>query len=313
MTDLDLVATQVAGEVMDAVRGHTMRAPRTAQSDAFIIGMSEIGACRSYLLNMFKETPRDEEVDPKWPAFVGTALGDRLEAALSDQFGYRTQVAFTTTLPSGRQVPGHCDVLSKDAVWDFKAKDGLEAVRKDGFTFRERVQIMGYLVGAIQNGHLPEDALAILVAVDRSGRNPEPYVWVSELDLDLLAEAEERLSEVEWAFVNSEEVPRDEPIAWCAVACPFFSTCRMEHQPSGLVDDPGHLTSLDLYVAGRELKKQGEQMMDEAKRDLEDVNGSTGELVVRHTWINETVVESYPRAGYWRMDVRRAPKPKGVK
>lgn len=306
----------VSGMVLDALRQDNLTKPRTIQSDSFLIGMSEIGGCRNFVAHMLKQTPKDEgdeEEEVKWKAYIGSALGDALERDMKRFFGFTTQVEFDTKFPSDRVVKGHCDILDRKMIGDFKSVDGLEAIRKDGPSFRQKAQIMGYLLGGIQNGLVDEDAVAALIYVDRSGRNHKPVVWVSGLDMDIIREVDERLDDVYYAVLNGEDASRDEPIAWCAVACPFFSTCRMEHQPSGLVDDPGHLASLDLYVAGRELKKQGEQMMDEAKRDLEDVNGSTGELVVRHTWINETVVESYPRAGYWRMDIRKAPKPKAVK
>lgn len=304
------IAERIAADVRQAIMSHTMGSARATQQREQRIGISEIGACRSYLARMIAEQPYDPpDGDIKWPAFVGTAIGDRLEAALREQFGYQTQLDVVLELPSGRKVPGHLDVNTGDAVWDFKTVDGLADVRRDGPPFRSKAQVAGYRKALIDLGELHPAACAALIYLDRSGKEAEPFVYVMgpfECDA-ILAEADSRLEDVEYAVINGiEEAPKDEPLTWCAVACPFFLSCRGDRQPQGLIDDPGHLAAVDRYVAGRDMKKEAEALMASAKRDLAGVSGSTGEHTVTWTHMNQTRVEGFTRAASDRMDVRKA-------
>lgn len=280
---------------------------RSQQSREHLIGMSELGACRNFLRLMILETPYDDnEDDIRWPAFIGTALGDRLEQAIAESFGYLVQETVQVTLPSGRMLQGHCDVQADDAVWDFKSVDGLESVKRNGPTFRQKAQIMGYLMALIQSGDLPEDALAVLVFVDRSGRDPLPWVWSSVLDMSVIEEADSRLDDVTYAVMHDEEASRDEPDAWCQVACPFYTKCRgATSDVGGLIEDEGALLAVKNYDEGKRMVREGTRLKDEAKRDLVNVEGSTGEHIVRWVHVNESDVPSFTRKAYDRLDIRK--------
>lgn len=290
---------------MEAVRAHSAGSLRSQQQAEHLIGMSELGACRNYLRHMVIETPYDDRDDVKWPAFIGTALGDSLEQAIADSFDYLVQQTVQVILPSGKILQGHCDVQADDAVWDFKAVDGTESVKRSGPSFRQKAQIMGYLLALIQQGELPADALAVLVFVDRSGRDPHPYVWSSVLDMSIIEQADERLDDVQYAVLHGEEASRDEPDAWCQVACPFYTKCRgATTDVGGLIEEEGALLAVKNYVDGREMEKAGARLKDEAKRDLDGVEGSTGEHIVRWTHVNETEVPGFTRKGYSKIDIR---------
>lgn len=280
---------------------------RSQQSREHLIGMSELGACRNFLRLMILETPYDDnEDDIRWPAFIGTALGDRLEQAIAESFGYLVQETVQVTLPSGRMLQGHCDVQAGDAVWDFKSVDGLESVKRNGPSFRQKAQIMGYLMALIQSGDLPEDALAVLVFVDRSGRDPLPWVWTSVLDMSVIEEADSRLDDVTYAVMHDEEASRDEPDAWCQVACPFYTKCRgATSDVGGLIEDEGALLAVKNYDEGKRMVREGTRLKDEAKRDLVNVEGSTGEHIVRWVHVNESDVPSFTRKAYDRLDIRK--------
>lgn len=301
---------EVALRVKEAVRAHSAGSLRSQQQAQQLIGMSELGACRNYLLHMVKQTPFDERDDIKWPAFIGTAIGDRLEKAVAERFGYTVQRVVQVTLPSGKTVSGSCDVQAdREGVWDFKSVDGLESVRRTGPTFRQKVQIMGYLLALIQSGEVDDDGVACLVFVDRSGRDPEPYVWMSAYDPDILAEADRRIDDVVYARLYESEAPRDEPDAWCQVACPFYYKCRgATTDVGGLIEDEGALLAVKHYEEGKRLVREGERLKDEAKVTLKGVEGSTGEHLVRWTHINETEVPGFTRKGYSRLDIRKMPK-----
>lgn len=300
-------ADEIALEVMEAVRAHSAGSLRSAQQQEHLIGMSELGACRNYLRHMVIETPYDDnEDDIKWPAFIGTALGDRLEQAVAESFEYLVQQTVQVTLPSGKILMGHCDVQANDAVWDFKAVDGLESVKRSGPTFRQKAQIMGYLLALIQQGALPADALAVLVFIDRSGRDPHPYVWTSVLDMSIIEQADERLDDVQYAVLHGEEAARDEPDAWCQVACPFYTKCRgASTDVGGLIEEEGALLAVKNYEEGKRMVREGTRLKDEAKRDLTGVEGSTGEHIVRWTRVNETEVPGFTRKGYDKIDIRK--------
>lgn len=299
-------ADEIALQVQEAVRAHSAGSLRSLQQAEQLIGMSELGACRNYLRHMVIQTPFDDnEDDIKWPAFIGTALGDRLEQAIAASFDYLVQQTVEVTLPSGKVLAGHCDVQANDAVWDFKAVDGLESVKRSGPTFRQKAQIMGYLLALIQMEALPPDALAVLVFVDRSGRDPKPHIWTSTLDMSVIEQADERLEDVVYAVMHGEEAPRDEPDAWCQVACPFYTKCRgASTDVGGLITEEGALLAVKNYEEGKRLEREGARLKDEAKRDLKGVEGSTGEHIVRWTRVNETTVPGFTRKGYDKIDVR---------
>lgn len=300
-------ADEIALEVMEAVRAHSAGSLRSQQQQDHLIGMSELGACRNYLRHMVIETPYDDnEDDIKWPAFIGTALGDRLEQAVSESFEYLVQQTVQVTLPSGKILMGHCDVQADDAVWDFKAVDGLESVKRSGPSFRQKAQIMGYLLALIQAGTLPSDALAVLVFIDRSGRDSHPYVWTSMLDMSIIEQADERLDDVQYAVLHGEEAARDEPDAWCQVACPFYTKCRgASTDVGGLIEEEGALLAVKNYEEGKRMEREGARLKDEAKRDLKGVEGSTGEHIVRWTRVNETEIAGFTRKGYDKIDIRK--------
>ncbi len=300
---------EIALMVKEAVKAHGMNTLRSQQQAQQLIGMSELGACRNYLLHMVKQTEPDDEVGIKWPAFIGTWVGDGLEKAVREQFGFLVQQTVEVTLPSGKRLAGTCDVQTDDGVWDFKAVDGLESVRRSGPSFRQKAQIMGYLMALIQDGRLPEDAVAVLVFYDRSGRDDTPYVWMSALDMTLVAEADQRLDDVVYARLYENEAPRDEPDAWCQVACPFYSKCRgASSDVSGLIEDEGALLAVKHYEEGKKLVREGTRLKDEAKQTLRGVEGSTGEHLVRWTQVGETFVEGFTRKTYSKIDIRKMPK-----
>src|SRR5690606_22906251 len=117
----------------------------------------------------------------------------------------------------------HCDVLDEIGVIDFKSLDGL-AINENSVPFKNKSQIMTYLLGAIQMGLLPEDAEAHLVYVDRSGEHPTPKVFSFALDMDVIEEMEERISEAEHAAMFGTEAPRDQPYNMCEQFCEYVRT-----------------------------------------------------------------------------------------
>lgn len=306
---------QLALTVRDAIRSHTMGSARSQQSAAKLIGISEIGGCRAYLARMILQLPFDERPeDIKWAAFVGTAVGDRLEMALRATIeGAFTQVPLTATFPSGLKISGSADVvLAGASIMDFKTVNGLEMVRRNGASFQQRAQANTYLLAAIQAGLVPEDGLWHLVFVDRSGADDMPHVISEPYDPDLTAIVSQRLEDVMYAALRDlDSAPRDMPNDWCIKACGFFSTCRGrdEHQVQGLIEDEGHRLAVKEYQEGKRLEKAGKALAAEAKEVLLGVAGSTGETEVSWTVVPETTIETYTRSAYARLTMRKVTKP----
>lgn len=309
MTEVDNNDTHVSMLVREAVRDHTMDTARSQQSAARLIGPSEVGGCRAYLAHMIAGTPEDDlSADVKWAAFVGTAVGERLEEAVVSTYeGARSQVRVEATLPSGLRVSGNADIVWPDGVWDFKSVDGLESIKRTGPTFKQLAQINVYLLGLIQSGEVPEDATWSLVFIDRSGRDDVPVVYTGTLDMDVIARVDARLEDVIYAVEHDiDAAPRDEPHDWCMKVCPFYSACRGkdEHLVAGLIDDEATLTAIKLYEQGKAEEKVGKRLADEAKQILLGRSGSTGEVELSWTHVPETFIEGYVRAGYDRLTLK---------
>lgn len=297
----------VASIVVDAYSAQSMNSARSKQSVERILGPSDLGGCRAYLTHMLKDSPRDERHKPPWAAFIGTWVGEGLERAyVAARPRSRSQVAIRVTLPSGRETGGTADVIDPElnGVIDFKSLDGNTSMEDGEPPFKNLAQIMTYLLGAIQMGLLSADATWNLVYVDRSGAEPVPVVLSGTLDMDVIAEMEERISQAEYAAMFDEEPMRDEPISMCESFCQFFKVCRGDWQPPGLIVEPAVVKAADLYLEGAALVKRGNRLRDEAKVVLRGQEGSTGTAVVRWVRINGGVVPEYKRKAYDKIEVK---------
>lgn len=308
---VDMDDDALADYILAAANSRTMNTPRTQQAASHILGPSDLGSCRNYLRLMVLQHPYDEDnvSDSRWPAFIGTAVGDHLEDALAATSPeIRTQVPLAITFPSGRQTRGTADALLPDVgIVDFKAKDGLATVRRSGPSFGNLVQINTYLLGAIQAGLLPENARWFLVYYDRSGREARPHVISGSLDMDIIAEMESRLDDVEYAVAHDEEAPRDNPEPLCRY-CPFYFSCRGGITDSpGLITDAGHLDAVTQYRDAMAMEREAKRLKDEAKDALVGAAGSTGQYIVRWIHVNEVTVPASNRSAYDRLDIRPLP------
>lgn len=315
---------QIADLVVQAIVNNSMTSARTAQSNDNKIGASELGMCRSYLQRMILQEEKREEERIPWAAFIGTALGDALEAALmKSNPDIVTQYETETLFPSGRLVPGHIDAHLATAmdevgggwVLDFKAKDGL-VVSERGEPDRAHVyQIVSYYLALVQQGILdPATAKAFIVYVDRSGRDSTPVVKEIHVTNHLINEIDEFVGDAVQAVLDGVEAPRDRPYEWCNIACPFFLNCRGsdELHAEGLITDPEVLTAAAAYQDGLNLEREGKRLKEGAKPYLEGRAGSTGTHVLSWTHVNASEL-AFTRPGYDRINFRKIPTPKEQK
>lgn len=316
MTKSDtLTAAQVEARFYGALLKHTQDQPRTQQSQEYRMGASDLGMCRSFIKHLINQVPYDEDKmkDPKWAAFVGSAVGDRLEQAYLHSYpGTLVQAEFETTFPSGRVVPGHTDVVDVElnAVFDIKSKDGLEMVKAGGPSRPNRYQIATYLRGLVQAGILKEGARAFLVYVDRSGKDPMPYVVEVVVDDALINEIDEFVGDGIYAAVNGVEAPKDQPYNFCETYCAFFQSCRGgETYAEGIIEDEEAHVALKMFVEARETAKNAESRKKMAGEVLGRYSGvivaDDGPYEVSQTLVAGGSTVNYVTKDSSRLNVRK--------
>lgn len=250
-------ALDTAFMVRHAVAAHSMNSARTAQSTARLLGPSEVGGCRAYLARVVADVPFDDmSHDVKWAAFIGTAVGARLEQAMAEEYPdeIRTQVPVQTTFPSGLTIAGNVDVVRNGiGVMDFKSVDGVETVRRTGPSFQQLAQVNTYLLGLIQAGQLPPEATWSLVYVDRSGAEDTPVVFEGPLDTDVIDQIDMRLADVIYAVEHDlNSAPRDQPYDWCVKVCLTGDTEVVTRQGIRRIADLAGGTA-DLLIPSRQV------------------------------------------------------------
>ena len=322
MTTPNYTPEHIGLRVYDAYTGHTMRSARSQQQEERRIGASEIGLCRSYLKHMIVETPYDDSAaeDPKWMAFVGSALGDRIETAYLDSYPNVTiQSDFETEFPSGLTVPGHADIVDVDynCVIDIKSKDGLTMVKAGGASRSNRYQIASYLLVLIQAGVLKEGARAFLVYLDRSGRDPHPHVVEVVVDDTLIAEIESFMGDAIYAAKYNVEAEWDQEQGFCENYCQFYTSCRGKQTlAEGVIESEEAKVALKVYLEAKDTEKSATGRKKEASEVLKNysgiVIGDEGPFEVSQTTITGSSY-TVDRQPYDRLNVRKksaAPKKK---
>lgn len=309
---------KIQGLISNALRSYMDGSARSVQASEGILGPSDIGFCRQKASLMTRGVPATD-APPKWAAAVGTAIHNYVEAAIKEAHpdwlvGSIDGVRVTATLPSGAEISGHPDVVvpASNAVLDIKTVDGFQWVKREGTSLQHKYQRHLYAMGLIQAGIL-EDSKTVLVGniyFDRSGKEPEPLVIVEEMDHTLTPEIDSWVQDVIYSVKNGEDASRDVAAAVCERICSHFTACRgeLETQDSEFIQDADLLSAVDMYVQGREMKKEAEAMQKAAQAILDGVNGSTGTYQVRWVDVQPTTVESFEKAAYRRMDIRKVRK-----
>ena len=303
----------------NALRDYMDGSARSIQSAEGILGPSDIGFCRQKATLMIKGVPQTDVV-PKWSAAVGTAVHNYVEAALKQAhpdwlLGSIDHLEVTATLPSGAEIKGHPDVVvpASNAVLDIKTVDGFAWVKREGTSQQHKYQRHLYALGLIQSGILDVSKPVLVgnVYFDRSGKESEPYVVVEELDPTLTDEIDAWVTDVIYAVRNGEDASRDIPAAVCEKICTHFTACRGSletHDGGELIEDAETVAAINMYVEGRDMAKEADQMKREAQSRLVGINGTDGRYQVRWVEVAPSVVQSFEKDGYMRLDVRKVRK-----
>lgn len=306
---------KIQGLISGALTAYMDGSSRSKQAADGILGPSDIGFCRQKASLMTRGIAATDS-PPKWAAAVGTALHNYIEAAIKEAHpdwlvGSIDGMRVTATLPSAAEISGHPDIVvpSANAVLDIKTVDGFQWVKREGTSLQHKYQRHLYAMGLIQAGILDGSKTVLVgnIYFDRSGKEAEPLVLVEDMDPTLTNEIDSWVQDVIYSVNHGEDASRDVPAAVCERICSHFTVCRgsLETQEGEFIDNPELLSAVDMYVQGRDMKKEGESMQKAAQALLDGVNGSTGTYQVRWVDVQPTTVESFEKAGYRRMDVRK--------
>ena len=306
----------VTSLVSKALRDYMDGSDRSKQASDGILGPSDIGFCRQKAALVTRGVAPSDPT-PKWAAAVGTAIHNYVEAAIKKAhpdwiLGSIDGLTVTATLPSGATISGHPDIVvpSANAVLDIKTVDGFEWIKREGTSLNHKYQRHLYALGCVQAGIFDEsrDVFVGNVYFDRSGREQEPVVVIEPMDHTLTIEIDSWINDVIYAVKNNEDASRDIPSPVCERICSFFTACRgglETHEGMINIEDPDLLAAIDMYVEARDMTKMADSMKREAQARLDGINGSTGKYQVRWVDVGATTVQSFEKAGYRRMDIRK--------
>lgn len=279
-------------------------------------GVSDIGGCRRYVQFLIDD---EEFSDPRadfLAAYVGTAVGTKLE---DDYIALRNPHAIsqmTITVPievivDGEvftiSVPGHPDLVEPaehgNAVHDEKTKDGLGVVIRENGEQKHKIQLSLYAHALIGMGVITKDARLALVYYDRSGAEQTPHVVEWTYDEAIYEEAVAWLSDVVYAQVHGEEASKDMPMHFCESFCPMFSKCRgTETDVQGVIRDPHILHAIEVYDEAHEREKAAAKDKKAAAAELRGIAGHTPNGGMwRWITVGESKIEPHVRRGYERV------------
>lgn len=296
----------------EAVQTATNQTARSIQASGHRVGVSDLGHCservRRHLLG------QEEPATDKTAAFIGSALGDHIEAAMMALYPNmirQSEVSITLYGDTGTYVLlGHPDLIEPSGkLIDVKTTRGLNRVRRTGPSQQQQFQRHLYAKASHQAGLFDDDVALEDVKVanvwfDRAGDDREPYVHEEPYDERIVEAATAWLDDVVYAFQHGEEARKEPPIQMCEKACGFFLDCRAGRGgPQGLINDPDMLAAVEMQREAMDLERRARRLKDEAKAALQGVEGSTGHYTVKWVKISGGHVE-YDRAAYMKLDIR---------
>lgn len=273
---------------------------RGAQSDGGLLGASDAGRCTNKAVYTVKQTPPSNVVK-KGKALVGTALHavwlPHLQALNPHLL---IEHSLTVTLPSGRQIPVHPDIIdpAEPSVTDLKTVGDLAYVRRAGVGEDRQMQRALYYLAAHQAGLVPLEGTVRNLFVSMTDSD-DIYVQQEPFSMEWIEKADEWFGTVAYHVEHDEEGARDAQPHFCERFCPWFDVCKPP-----LMDAMGQLSSPALREAVQvtheaiEERKRWEKVEKDGKTKLAGISGRADDLMVISTWVNTG-------KGYWRTDTRQ--------
>lgn len=322
MTDIKELEDQLAAEFYEAVQDWSGRTERSMQEQDKVIGVSNIGHCSEYVRRLLiNEEP--SQVPDKLAAFLGTWIGAGVEQAILARHPeaiIQSEVTISLHTDQGTvQITGHPDIVfavlaDKGIVIDCKTVNQLASVTSYAVfeeNLQKKFQRHLYALGCHESGVFGdkplEDILVGNLWVDRSGQDHEFHVRLEPFSQQVVDQAAEWISGVIYAYKNGIEAAREPQRTFCENWCEFFGPCRgADTDVEGLISDPRIIRAIDLYKEGGKLESDGKKMKSQAKSELEGVQGSTGEWVLRTIEVGPTEIPATTRRGYSRISITKA-------
>jgi hypothetical protein len=301
----------VATMLRRAIDASMNESDRSKWAESNHLGVSDIGTCHEYVRRMIIGVPWVDEQENFAAAFVGTAVGNAAEQAMVTAFGEAVQVQRKVTVHltvRGYELdlPGTADIIvHDDGLIDVKTKDGLGVVRRVGLTKQQVFQLVLYAAALIQEGVLDAENLMLACAfIDRSGREPDPYVYGFAYTEALLQEAMDWIGDVIYAIENDEVAQKDPPRPFCFATCPYASDCRGgDTDVEGLLMDPEIVEAARVYKEANAIIAAAAKDKKSALSVLDGVAGNTGEYMVR--WIDiDASTFTVNKKAHRRIDIR---------
>lgn len=296
----------------EAVQHATNYSARSIQASGHRVGVSDLGHCSERVRRSLNG--EEEPLVDHTAAFIGTALGDHIEAAMMALYPNmirQSEVSVTLYGDTGTYVlMGHPDLIEPSGkLIDVKTTRGLNRVRKTGPSQSQQFQRHLYakashLAGLFDDNVSLADVRVSNVWFDRAGDDREPYVHEEPYDERVVEAATAWLDDVVYAFQHGEEARKEPPIQMCEKACGFFLDCRAGRGgPQGLIEDPNLLAAVEMQREAMDLERRARRLKDEAKQALKGIEGSTGAYTVKWVKVSGGHVD-YDRAPYEKLDVR---------
>lgn len=305
-------AEQLAEQIYTAVIEADRERPRSKQTENFVVGISELGFCSERTRRMLAGITPDPT--DSLEAFIGTAMGEHIEAAVQAKFPGVIRQAEVTVQLLGDQgtynLTGHPDLLFPWGVLDVKTTRGLEVVRRTGPSTQQQYQRHGYALGAWEAGlfgGLPLDEVQVAnVWFDRAGDEKGCYVQIEPFSTEVIANAAAWLDEVVYNYLRGGDAPKEPPRAMCEVICGHFLDCRAgDTDVEGLITEPRYLAAVEMYREGLALEKDGRMLKEQGRANLLGVNGSTGAFAVRWVQVNESIVPESKRRAHQKLSISK--------
>lgn len=295
------------------------RTERSMQEQDKVIGVSNIGHCSEYVRRLLTDEQPSQDPD-KLAAFLGTWIGAGVEQALLAQnpnLLIQSEVSVTLDTDQGSfTITGHPDIVDPERamVLDCKTVNLLASVTSYA-TFETNLQkqfqrhLYGY--GCWKQGlfgDIPmEDVKVGNLWVDRSGTDHEFHVRLEPLSQSVLDHAKDWLATVVYAYKTGTEAPREPQRTFCENWCEFFGPCRgADTDVEGLITDERHLRAVQVYKEGSKMMSEGKKLQTQAKHELAEVEGSTGEFVVRWVEVGPSDIPATTRRGYRKLSLTKA-------
>lgn len=261
---------------------------RSQQTAAGIVGVSDLFSCQEKVRLTVLGTPWTD-VPQTSAAWVGSAVHEAVGAARKQTFPHLLiEQEVRIELPSGLTILGHVDEIDPEepSVTDYKTAAGLEYVRKHGPDENQRVQRSLYYYGAMQQGLVPDNGICRNVWLDRSGKDPEPFVSQEPFNMDYVHAADLWLQQVVEAVKDGVEAPKEWPLYRCQSFCPWFTQCRGRDLPELHSNDPEVIRAAQEVWESRAAEKQAKALVQQALPFLAGFDGIAGEFRVKHVQVN---------------------------